>query len=118
MSAETALYSALSGDSAVAALVAARIYPDLAPQDIALPCVAFSRVDTEYVVTIHSAVPAGQFATLEIACMATTRTGADALADAVITAAAGAGFTPEGRRAELDAENNLWAAVLTVQHFS
>lgn len=118
MSAETALYTALSGDSAVAAIVAARIYPDLVPQDAALPCVAFSRVDTRYVQTIHSAVPAGQDAVLEVACMSTSRTLADALAEAVISAAGGAGFTPVGRRAELDAENSIWAAVLTVEHSS
>lgn len=118
MSAETVLYATLTGSAPVSALVATRIYPDLVPQEAALPCVAFSRVDTRYLTTIHTATPLGQDAVLEVACMATSRTAADALADAVLTAAGGAGFTALSRRAELDAENNLWAAVLTVEHFS
>ena len=82
MSAETLLYSTLSGAAAVTAIVSTRIYPDVVPQDATLPCVAFNRIDTVYHTTIHSAVPVAETAILEITCMAGTRVNADALADA------------------------------------
>ena len=118
MSAETVLYSTLSGASAVTALVSTRIYPDLVPQDSTLPCVAFQRVSTEPVMTIHSAVPIAEEVTLEVACMSTSRVAADALADAVRNAAGAAGFSQLDRRAELDPENSLWATILTVEYLS
>lgn len=41
MSAETSLYAALSAAAGVIALVGARVYPDVAPQDVVLPSVVF-----------------------------------------------------------------------------
>lgn len=114
MSAESTLYSTLTGAAPVIAIVSTRIYPDVVPQEQAVPCIAYARIQTEYVRTIHSAVPVAQTDTIEIACMSTKRADAETLADAVITAVAAAGFRPTDRRAELDQENNLWATVLTV----
>lgn len=118
MSAETLLYSTLSGAAAVTAIVSTRIYPDVVPQDATLPCVAFNRIDTVYHTTIHSAVPVAETAILEITCMSSTRVNADALADAVLAAVGAAGYVPSGRRGEIDAENALWASVLTVEYLS
>ncbi len=118
MSAETLLYSTLSGAAAVTAIVSTRIYPDVVPQDATLPCVAFNRIDTVYHTTIHSAVPVAETAILEITCMAETRVNADALADAVLAAVGAAGYVPSGRRGEIDTENALWASVLTVEYLS
>ena len=42
MSAETVLYSTLTGASAVTAIVATRIYPDVVPLEVELPCVAYA----------------------------------------------------------------------------
>jgi hypothetical protein len=118
MSAETLLYSTLSGAAAVTAIVSTRIYPDVVPQDATLPCVAFNRIDTVYHTTIHSAVPVAETAILEITCMSSTRVNADALADAVLAAVGAAGYVPSGRRGEIDTENALWASVLTVEYLS
>jgi hypothetical protein len=118
VSAESDLYTALSGAAAVTAIVSTRIYPDVVPQEQTIPSVAFARIGTQYERTIHSATPIMQTATLEIACMDDKRADAEALADAVVTAAAGSGFRVMDRRAELDSENGIWATVLTVEHDS
>ena len=122
MSAESDLYAALSGAAAVTAIVgsgsSARIYPDVVPHDRQIPSIAYARVGTEFVGTIHTGAPAAQRAQIEIACMSTKRADAETLADAVLTAVGLAGFYPLDRRAELDTENNLWATVLTVDYLS
>lgn len=115
MSAETSLYSALAGSTAVGAICDDRIYPDVAPQDASLPAVAFERTETEYVNTIHSAAPVATRAVLDVFCMAETRAAAEGLGDVVQTAAAAAEFMPIGRRSEFNAEQMLWATVLTVE---
>jgi len=116
MSAETTLYATLSAASAVTALVSTRIYPDVVPQEAAVPCIAFARIATEYVATIHGAVVA-QRVTLDISCMASTRASAETIANAVTNAATPAAFLLSGRRADFDPESGLWAAVLTVDYW-
>lgn len=113
MSAETTLYATLTASTGVSALVASRVYPDVAPQDVTLPSVVFERTDTEYVNTIHGTAVA-QRATLEVWCMAEGRSDAEQLADAVIAAVRPASFLTTGRRAEFNAEQSVWAAVVTL----
>jgi len=118
VSAESDLYTALSGAAAVTAIVSTRIYPDVVPQEQTIPSVAFARLGTQYETTIHSATPIAQTSTLEIACMDDKRVDAETLADAVVTAVTGARFRLLDRRAELDNENGIWATVLTVEYDS
>lgn len=118
MSAETTLYATLSGAAGVAAIVAARIYPDVVPQDAALPCVGFARAETEYTATIHTAAPVAEDAFFDISCMATTRSGADALADAVVAACGAANHTVLARRADFDFDNQIYATALSVSVFT
>lgn len=118
MSAETELYSALSGATAVTSLVAQRIYPDAVPQEQRGPSIAYARQGTEPVTTIHSAAPLGAFALLEVACMAAKRADADAVADAAIAALGAAQFVLQDRRAEFDSDLQLWGTVLTVRKWS
>lgn len=113
MSAENTLYSTLSGASGVTAIVGTAIYPDILPQDAEVPAVAFARTGTEFVSTIHAAAPLGASVTLEISCIARTREDADALADAVETAASAGGFVIADRQAQLDLETDLWATMLS-----
>jgi hypothetical protein len=113
MSAEQAAYAALSADAAVTALVSTRIYPDFVPQEKTLPSVSISRVGTEYITTIHTDTPLGAKVTLEVWCMADARKSAEELADAVIPALAGARFGLLDRIPEFDAENGVFASVLT-----
>lgn len=47
MSLDSALYSHLTTDSAITALIAMRVYPDAAPQDVAWPYVTFMAAATE-----------------------------------------------------------------------
>ncbi len=116
MSAETVLYSTLSGAAGVTAIVSTRIYPDVVPQEAALPAIAFARAETEYVNTIHGTTVAKR-AVLEVWCMAAGRAAAEALGDAVESAARTGGFMPSGRRPEFDDEADTWAAVLTVDYW-
>ncbi len=113
MSAEASLYALLSNAAPVTALVAARVYPDVAPQESALPAIVFERANTEYLNTIHGTT-VGARVTLEVWCMAEGRSAAEALADAVLSAASGTDFVPVGRRADFDAEQQLWAAIVAL----
>lgn len=120
MSAETQLAAVLLAAPAVTALVGtgagARIYPDIAPQEVALPCVAFTRVGTEVVGTFSTPIAASK-ATLECFCMAASRADAEQLADAVNAAVAAAWFIPSSRRSEQDGEAALWASVLVLDYW-
>lgn len=44
---EEALSSRLTGDVAVSALIATRLYPARLPQDVTYPAVVYTRIDTE-----------------------------------------------------------------------
>lgn len=119
MSAESTLYDTLKADAGVLAIVGptadvARIYPDVIPQDADVPAIAFVRVDTEYVSTVHAAAPLGSSATLEVSCVELTREKADVLALAVIAAAGPVGFLVLGRSAVNDPDTGLWASVLNL----
>lgn len=120
MSAEELLFAALTADAGVTALVGTRIYPELVPQEQEPPCVAYSRAGTEYVMTIHSGVPAAQIATLEIVCMARTQEAANQVADAVVPAAGAANFVLTGRSSmppDVDL-NGMHGTTLTVTKFT
>jgi hypothetical protein len=113
MSAETVLYPTLISAPAVTAIVAQRIYPDVVPQDVATPCVAFARLETEYTLTLSNVIEATK-ALLEVSCMSTSRIQADALADAVQAACVAARFFPTGRRADFDVDSQIWSTVLSI----
>lgn len=121
MSAETALYATLTGAAPVTALVGEtvngnpnyRIYSDDVPQEKVLPAVAFSRMETTPVMTIHTSDVIAAQALEEVWCMATTRAGAEALADAVKNAIATAGFTMIDKRFERDPANDIYSTVFT-----
>lgn len=117
MSAETVLYATLSAASAVTALVGARIYPDIVPNDEARPAVAYARIETDPVITMHSSAPVAETVVLEVVCMDESRAGAEALGDAVRDALGAGKFRILGRAAQYDEENGLWAAVLSVEKF-
>ena len=117
MRAEKVVYTLLAASSALAAIVSTRIYPDVAPQEGALPAITFERTGTEYHNTIHGTVIA-TVAALDVWCMAATRASAEAVCDAAATAVRAAGFLTTGRRAEFDPESDLWAAVLSIDHWA
>ena len=91
MSIETTLYSTLSNNAGVVALVSTRIYPVLAPESAALPYVDYQNVAGSRISTLPGVGDAIR-ARIQMNCNATTYAGAVALADAVIAALAGDGY--------------------------
>jgi hypothetical protein len=83
------------------------------PKEAALPCVSFSRVDTEYLWTIHGTRIAERVA-LEIWCMSATRGDAERIADAVEPVVASQQFVLAGRRPEFDEQSEVYSTVLTI----
>lgn len=120
MSAESTLYGILSGSAGITALVgagnAARIYPDAMPEDGAYPVIVFSRTGTEPVVSIDGVMHMS-FVTLQAQCWAKTRASSDALADAIESALADAGETPQERAGAYDPETGLFVSSLSVTLF-
>lgn len=87
MSAEQTIYSTFYGESpptAVEEIVSDRIYPIIVPENKTLPAIAYQRVNTEYVNTIHATALASK-GTFDIFCVAAEFDQADDLADAVVS---------------------------------
>ena len=117
MSAETELYAVLAAASGVTALVGNRIYPDDIPEDQAMPAIVFGRAGTEDVDTIGGQ-RIGEFATLQIAAWAVTRTTAKAVADAIRDALIAAGHNPANRASGYDGELGLHADNMQIRWFT
>jgi hypothetical protein len=79
---EEGLYAHLSADATVAALVETRIYPLGAPQDAAMPNLAYQRISGAPGLA-HDGPSGLAEARIQITCMAETYAGAKALATAV-----------------------------------
>jgi len=111
MSAESIVYSTLSGAAGVTAMVGTRIYPDLVPEEKATPYIGYERVGTEPITTIHGTILANDVQ-MVIACWADTRVQAEAIADAVASAMATAGYPYAARGSELDEATERLASTL------
>lgn len=114
MSAESTVYSALSGHAPLVALVSTRIYPDAMPEKTIYPAVVYSRSATEPIRTIHGSIVASAFIDLSVSCWGKTRTQADAVADAAIDALEAAKQNWTARSAGYDSETDLYATVIEV----
>ena len=91
MSVETDLYSTLSNDAGVSALVSTRIYPNLAPENAGQPYVIYSVVTVDRYHTLKGdGDPANK--RLQLECVDDGYEGAKALATAVIAALQGNGY--------------------------
>lgn len=118
MNAGDAIYSVLSGTSAVTTLVSTRIYPIDAPLDVDLPCVWF---DVTLAAAIDGTVNMAP-AQVQVGCLAHTEAGMHALADVVDAALNGLtryasgtwlrSLVLLGRTESRDPEQNLWGTVL------
>lgn len=82
MGIEAALYTKLTGDSAVAALVSARVYNTRLPQKPTYPAVAYARISTGETMA-HDGPVGYETARFQIDSYAQTFSEARALADAV-----------------------------------
>lgn len=117
MSAETALYAALSGAAPVTAIVALRIYPNEIPEEQDVPAIAYERVATEPFNTIHGTTVA-ETADFEITCVAEDRDVADDLADKAKAALLAATFMFTSRAQLMDGGQGLWGTVLSMRKFT
>lgn len=116
MSAETDLYAALSANTALAAIVGARIYPDAIPEDQALPAVVYQRASTAPISTIHGSAIA-EDVRFSITAWAKTRATADGAADAIAAALVAAEHNPGDRSGGIDTETGLFATSTEVEWF-
>jgi hypothetical protein len=109
MSAESELFAALSGDSAITAIVGSRIYPVVIPLGVDLPAIAYQRTNTEYVNTIGNAALAARV-TFDIACGGKDFDSAESLCDLVEALS----FEKTNRTQTFDIDTDNFASVLTV----
>ena len=113
MSAETMIYSALSGFAGLTAIVSTRIYPDVLPEKTVYPAVVFSRETTAPIRSI-SGQYFGSDVSLQVGCWSSTRTQADAVGAQVAAALVAAGIYPKGKNSGYDPETDLFATVIEV----
>jgi hypothetical protein len=105
---EEAVYSRLSGNVAVAALVSTRIYPNKIPQEAALPAVAYQRISARRV-KAHAAPTGLARVRVQVTCVARSYSEVKGLAAAVRTAMQGVmgtvgGVGVQGSWLETDAD--------------
>lgn len=117
MSAETVLFALLAADAGVGALVADRIYPEVAPDDVDRPLVVYRRESTQPIYTIHGTL-AMQSAFLVITCYAATRAEAESIGDAVTTALAGSAIEFLDRTGGYDPDLLVHGVTIRVVHRS
>lgn len=117
MSAESALYAALSGLPGLTALVSTRIYPDIIPEDAILPAVVTARQGTEPVIGIGGA-QFGEFVQMIVSGWAPTRTLAESVGDQIAEALRVAGNPATNRSGGYDEETGFFAATLETAWFT
>jgi hypothetical protein len=107
VSAEATLYTLLS------ALVAGRMYPDIAPEGSALPRIVYQQVGGQGLSFMDGTLPSKENGRMQIACWATSRAEAISLAKQVEVAVCGAAALqaiPLGARAsDFEQDTNLYA---------
>ena len=89
MSLESKLYTLLSGDASVSALVVARIYPVVLPQSVTLPAITYSRISGGQVNSL-SGYSGLEQPRIQVDAWATTHVVVKELRDAVHAAMNGA----------------------------
>lgn len=106
MTPESLLTAALAASAPLAPLVAARIYPGAFPEGSQYPGIVYSRTGTEFIGTIHGALVA-EDADFSVQAWAVTRTAANTVADATVSALVVAGYIPSSRGDIADDETGL-----------
>ena len=94
---ELAVYSILTSDGTVAGLVAARVYPNVVPQDVALPAIAYQRLSATRVYA-HDGEAGYARARVQVTCMDDDFSGVKALVAAVQGALSGYRATVVGQK--------------------
>ena len=105
---EEAVYSRLTGNAGVSALVSTRVYPNKIPQEAALPALAYQRISARRV-KAHAAPTGLARVRVQVTCVSRSYSEVKALAAAVRTAMQGVmgsvgGVTLQGSWLETDAD--------------
>jgi hypothetical protein len=108
---EEAVVARMLADSALAALIDQRLYPLVIPQDVALPAVAYQKIDSPKT-SSHSGRSDLARSRFQFACLAATYAGAKALASAVVDCWWGwrgtaAGVRIDGSLVENDSDSEI-----------
>lgn len=85
MSFASSLYSKVTGDSSVAALVGTKVYPVKVPQSAEAPLIVWQEVSSTPDTTLGEASTSGK-RLVQFSCLASTYEGAIALGSAVVAA--------------------------------
>jgi Protein of unknown function (DUF3168) len=113
-SAEAALFSILTTDSAVAAIVGTRVYPDLLPQGVTYPAIRTQRISTpRSPYRALDGVAGYASPRMQIDCCALSRSSAITLAQAVYAAVEGYHDTVNGLRVDAISTEDEGASVET-----
>lgn len=110
MTQHDAIYSTLSGASAVSSLVGTRIYPYIAPENASAPFITFQAI-TELNNNLLDGGRAGRNMRWQINCYATTPNGAEALGDAVEGALKSTGYVVFRQTTYDDVAQLFWTQV-------
>ena len=87
MSIESSLFTALTGNAALTALIGTRLYPDAMPQGAVLPCIVYQRISTPRTQGFGSSQPViVSRPRLQFSCWALTASAALAVCAALRTA--------------------------------
>ena len=113
MSAESDLYTALSGYAGLTALVSTRIFPDAIPEDKALPAVVYSTESAAPEWCLDNSLSATAYR-FRIVGWGTTRTAAAAVGDKIVAALLAAGVPYDNRFSGFDAEVGQFADVTEI----
>ncbi|CAK0778999.1 conserved hypothetical protein [Gammaproteobacteria bacterium] len=79
---EEAIYSLLTGDAGIAAVVSTRVYPVTLPQNAVLPAIAFTRISTSRALTHDGSTQIAE-SSFQISCFHTNVKSAKTLAGLV-----------------------------------
>jgi hypothetical protein len=106
MSQSAAIYSKLSGDTALSALVGTRIFPAIAPANTATPYVVWQKIASSYAST-HAEAAGQGIDLIQFACFASTFDAADAVRAALISTLDNQSLS-NGAKPQLDDERDSY----------
>ena len=116
MSAEEDIRAALIGAAPVTDIVGTKIYNEAIPQETGWPAIAFQRVSTETLLTIHGTI-ALETAAMQVVCYSTRRSEAEDLATKITTALQAAKLIQFNRAGGYIANLDLHSVTLQFNHY-
>jgi len=117
MSAETDLYSALSTDAALAAVIEEKIFSDIADEEVEPPFIYYEKINSEAFNTIHGGAPFAEISEIAVVCFSESREEAESIANLAMLAATNNDFVYTGSESEYEEEQKLYASLIQLKHF-